>query len=174
LRAEETVDPRYAYNLEVGGTVGSASTFGDSATTQLLLGGFVTFAAPVGENRKVTVGLRGLHGSGNTSELQGPGKAPLSLKTTGWFETLVAGYRLVTDFAPFQTRLDLQVAADLSRFIVESSSADTRFSIGPRVAVGGLYSLSRGWRVGIELSAAFLAPNPRAQFEANPLVTYSW
>jgi hypothetical protein len=159
--AEEVVDPRYAYNLEVGGTFGSTAIFDDVGYTQLLLGAFVNFAAPIAENRKVAVSLRGAHG--------------LSATSSGWFETLAVGYRIVSDFERFQTRLDLQLAGDVSRITPRGQGAlGTRLAVGPRLAVGGLYNLGRGWRAGLELSAAVLAPRPRAQFEVNPIVSWSW
>ena len=159
--SEEVVDPRYAFNLELGGTVGSASIFGDVGYSQFVLGGFLNFAAPVAENRKVTVGLRGVHGLGSTS--------------AGSFEAVTAGYRILSDFEPFQTRLDLQLVGDLSRVIAQGQPVlGTRFAVGPRAAIGGLYSLGRGWRIGAEVSAMVVLPRPRAQFELNPLVSWSW
>lgn len=162
VSAEEVVDPRYTYAIELSGSVGSASIFGDKGIAQLLFGGAATFLAPVAENRKVAVGVRALRGTGGSG----------SSTSTGWFQTVVVGYRILSDFEKLQTRIDAQLAADISR--VFPSDEPTKFGVGPRLAVGALYSVGRGWRAGLEVSAMVVAPRPRVQFELNPVVSFSW
>lgn len=76
----------------------------------------------------------------------------------------LAGVRLLSGFADWQTRVDLQVLGDVWPV----------WGIGARVAFGGLWRLAPGLRAGVELGGLFVAGNVRGGADASLLCVYSW
>lgn len=97
--------------------------------------------------------------------LQGGAGAILGVDTAGVSRaSALLGLRFLSGFAHWQTRVDVQLIADVW----------PAWGIGGRIAFGGLWRVARGVRMGAEFGGVFVAGNLRMGADGSLVLVYNW